>query len=246
MSTYSPSPLRSSIETTLPSSAFAQLPILLALIVFVPVVLTTLTGRLLGPLNAFFVTAFPAFHFLLYAIWNFSLIAAGYLVFRRRGITWRDVGFTNFRVRDQIWGVVAMLFGLFFIFPIANHLSTILGTGALQTKGFALVGPLAILSAILFPALLVPFAEEIIFRGFLLNLLRVKIGNLWAVGLIGIIAFTVIHIAFFGWSGMLLYIVLWTPLPVGLYLWRDSIYPTLSMHALNNLFAYVVFPMLSR
>ena len=104
-------------------------------------------------------------------------------------------------------------------------------------------GLLNLLSAILLPAVLVPMAEEVLFRGFLLSHLRGRFHNSWVAGLIGGFMFVLIHVPLFGWSGMLLYMALWTPLPVILFLWRKSLYPSTVMHILNNTFAYVLVPL---
>jgi membrane protease YdiL (CAAX protease family) len=227
-------------------SPFSRLPFAWALIVFVPIILTSLTPMLLRPVTAPIIAAYPAFPFLLYALWNWALILTGYFALRRCGIGWKNIGLAHFRWRDVGWAVVAALIGIFLVFPLSNGVLMGLGLGALQNKALPLAGPLNLISAILFPSLLVPVAEEVLFRGFILELLKAKFRNNWLAGVVGGLMFVLIHVPLFGWSGMLLYVLLWTPLPVILYLWRKSLYPSSFMHFLNNFFAYVLVSLMSR
>jgi membrane protease YdiL (CAAX protease family) len=225
---------------------FSQLPLAVALIVFVPIILTSLTPMLLRPVTAPIIAAYPAFPFLLYAVWSWALIFIGYCVLRRWGIGWLNIGLAHFRWRDIGWGVLAALIGIFLVYPLSNGILMGWGLGALQSRSLSLAGPLNLASAILFPSLLVPIAEEVIFRGFLLEILQAKFHKKWVAGLVGGLMFVLIHVPLFGWSGMLLYVLLWTPLPVILYLWRKSLYPSCIMHILNNTFAFVLVTLLTR
>jgi membrane protease YdiL (CAAX protease family) len=228
------------------SSPFARFPLVMALIVFVPIVLTSLTPVLLRSVTAPIIAAYPAFPFLLYAAWNWALIVAGYLILRRWGIGWREIGVAKFRWRDAGLAVLAALIGIFLVYPLSNGISVGLGLGALQSKPISIAGPLNLVSAILFPSVLVPVPEEVLFRGFLLEVLQAKFHRKWVAGLVGGLMFVIIHVPLFGRSGMLLYVLLWTPLPVILYLWRRSLYPSGIMHILNNTFAYVLVPLFMR
>jgi membrane protease YdiL (CAAX protease family) len=227
-------------------SPFTRLPLAAALIVFVPIILTSLTPVLLRPVTAPIIAVYPAFPFLLYAFWCWALIVIGYFVLRRRGIGWSDIGLARFRWRDVCWGVLAALIGIFLVYPLSNGILLGLGLGALQSRSLSVVGPLNLISAILFPSLLVPVAEEIIFRGFVLEMLQAKFHKKWIAGLVGGLMFVLIHVPLFGWSGMLLYVLLWTPLPVILYFWRKSLYPSCIMHILNNTFAFVLVTLFTR
>jgi membrane protease YdiL (CAAX protease family) len=225
------------------ASRIAQLPLPTILVVFAPLVLTTLMWRLMGPRTRPLIATYPMLAFGVYAAWNWLVILVGYLVVRRYRITWRDIGFTNFRLRDIWLSVAGALAGLLVVFPISTLIVKALGLPPMRGMNYSLHGPLDIIGAILATVLLGTLAEDILFRGFLLGLLRTKIRNLWVVGLIGVLMFTLIHIAYFGWAGMI-FILLWSPLTVGLFLWRRSIYPSYGMHILNNLWAYVLMPLL--
>jgi membrane protease YdiL (CAAX protease family) len=219
-----------------------RLPILTVLAVFIPVILTVLTFKLVHGGARLFSPMIP---FLVYAAWNWVVICIGYIIIRRRGVRWRDLGFLNFRYPDLGLAVVGALIGIFVVFPVAAWLARILGMSAIRGMSYSLTSPFDIVSVLVACVLLGPLAEDIIFRGYLLNTLRAKIANPWVVGFIGIVMFTLVHLPYFGWAGML-FIVLWSPVTVGLFLWRRNIYPSYVMHMLNNFFAYMVVPLFLR
>jgi membrane protease YdiL (CAAX protease family) len=228
------------------ASPLAQVPILAGLVVFAPILLTILSGRLLSPFAVYWSAVFPAYRFLLYAIWNGITIGCLYRILRQYGVTWGDLGWSHFRWRDQALALTAAIIGLFVLFPLANGLAAWLGLPLSQTEALLLNNPLNWVSAILLPSLLIPIAEEILFRGYLLGLLSAKFVRPWAVGLIGTAMFAGMHIGLYGLSQMLVVVSLWTILPVGLFIWRRSIYPTGTLHILNNLFGFVIIPWLLR
>jgi membrane protease YdiL (CAAX protease family) len=227
------------------TSQMSRLPLVAVLAVFVPYILTMLMRELMSPQARSAMASSPTLSFLVYAAWNWLVICAGYLLIRRRGVTWKDLGFTNFRFRDMGLAVVGALIGLFVVYPVATYLIHVLGLPPIRGMGYSLVSPFDIVSALAACVLLGTLAEDIIFRGYLLNMLRVRIRNTGVVGFIGVIMFALVHIRPFGWGGAL-FILLWTPLTVGLFLWRRSIYPSYVMHVLNNFFAYMIVPLFLR
>ena len=185
---------------------------------------------------------FSMFPFLVYVGFNCLVIAAGWLLLRNR-LSWRDIGFTHFRWGDLGLGAAAAFIGVFLVYPAAMLLAGALGIEGMKGMNYSLADPLNIISAVLMASLIGPLAEDILFRGFLLSLLGAKIRQKWLTGIIGVFLFTAIHIFYFGWGGVL-FILLWSPLSVGLFLWRKSIYPCLVLHVLNNLTAYVLIPVI--
>lgn len=238
-------PSRSRTVGATTASRLAKLPLPALLVVFLPVILTILTYRILGSHTRAVLDGYPMSSFLIYTGWNWLLIAVGYRWISRRQVTWKDLGFTSFRFRDMWLALAGALVGLWVVFPLSGFIARALGLAPMKGMGYSLVGSFDIIGALLAAVFLATLAEEILFRGFLLNTLRGKMRSLWAVGLIGVLFFTVIHLPHFGWAGML-FIVLWSPLPVGLFLWRRSIYPSYVMHVLNNFFAYVIVPLFLR
>jgi hypothetical protein len=182
---------------------------------------------------------------MVYAAWNWVVICAGYLFIHRNGVRWKDLGFTDFRYRDLELAVAGTLVGLLIVYPVATWLAHVIGLPAMKGMSYSVTSTFDVAGTFLASVLFGPLAEEIIFRGYLLNLLRVKMKSLWVVGIIGVIMFTLVHLPYFGWGGML-FVFLWSPLVVVLLLWRRSIYPSCVMHVLNNFFAYMVVPLFLR
>jgi membrane protease YdiL (CAAX protease family) len=234
----------SALPVPLGSTRLARLPLPAILAVFAPILLTQLVGVLLRP-QMKSLAAFPMFPFLVYAFCNWIVIAVGYVLLRRHGITWLDIGFRNFRPSDFIYALGATLLELFAIYPVAMLVAALLGLEEMTGMSYSLTTPINVVNAILFPVLLVPLTEDIIFRGFLLSVLCQRIRSLWLVGFVGVLMFAIIHVPYFGWTGAI-FLLLWIPLSVLLFFGRESIYPPYVMHVLNNLFAYVAVPLLFR
>lgn len=226
--------------------ALSQLPMATLLVAFLPLLLTSLLFRLLTligkPLLAS-IRAYPLGGFIAYVACVWLVVGMGWGYLRRRGAAWRDLGFANFRLRDMAWAVLGTLVGIFVVFPLSQALARWLELPAIRGMGYHLDSPADVLIAISICALIGPLGEEILYRGFLLGLLWAKLGRAWLAGLLATMIFALLHIPGFGLAGAL-FILLWTPLAVTFFLWRRSIYPPYAMHVLNNLFAYVLVPLL--
>jgi membrane protease YdiL (CAAX protease family) len=221
----------------------ATLSPLTVTVVLLPILLMKLfvfffTGQRMSAVTAEY-TLFP---FLVYVGFNILVIAAGWILLHNR-LRWQDIGFTRFRWSDAGLGTVAALIGIFIIYPVSVLLADILGLEGIKGMNYSLNDPLNIVSAVVIASLIGPLAEDILFRGFLLTLLGSKLRQKWLVGLLGVLIFSSIHIFYFGWGGVL-FILLWSPLSVILFLWRKSIYPCLVLHVLNNMTAYVLIPVI--
>lgn len=225
-------------------SPLARLPVAAVLIVFVPVfVLAMLMRFILLRLDAWPYHASPLAPFIISAICSWTVIALIYLWLRRKGGTWADLGVKRARARDIVLGICAAAINILAVYPLSVLLVRSFGLGEIRQ---AITYPPTlwnVLGAVFFLVLLIPLAEEILFRGFLLGVLRLKIGNLWLVGLAGCLAFALVHLPRWGVSGAL-FIFLWAVAPVGLFLTRRSIAPSFTMHIINNLFAYIILPTL--
>lgn len=223
----------------------ARLPVPAILVVFAPIVLTSLTYMFMSVHIRSVLAARPMSSFFIYMAWNWAVICLGYLLVRRLNITWKDLGFTNFRLRDMGLAITGALIGLCVVYPLSTFIVKLFGLPPMRSMSYSLADPVDIASALVATVLVGSLAEDILFRGFLLSTLRIRISNLWCVGSIGVIMFTLIHLPYFGWAGIV-FVLLWSPLTVGLFLWRRSIYPSYAMHVLNNLFAYVIVPLFLR
>lgn len=219
---------------------------LTVLVAFLPVLLTRFLFRvsiLIGKPLSVSIRAYPLGGFIVYMACVWLVVGVGWAYLRRKGATWRDLGFTNFRLRDMAWAVLAALVGMFVVFPVSQGLARWLGLPAMRGVNYRLDNPIDLLIAVFICALIGPLGEEILYRGFLLGLLRAKLRRAWLAGLLATLIFALVHVPGFGLAGAL-FILLWTPLVVILFLWQRSIYPPYVVHMLNNTFAYVLVPLL--
>jgi membrane protease YdiL (CAAX protease family) len=136
-------------------------------------------------------------------------------------------------------------------------LAYLLATIALTISGFILpaVGlePIRALQPILKgfggPVLLGLFItgtllEEIFYRGYLIERLTVILKHRWLAGVVSWLAFTLVHLRFFG-VGPTIDISILSAALVLLYLEEKSIWPCIVLHGLNNALAYLIFPLLT-
>jgi membrane protease YdiL (CAAX protease family) len=232
------------VALTLDRHPLARVPVAASLIVFVPVFVLAMSARfIILRLDAQAYHASPLAPFIISAICSWTVIALVYLWLRRKGGTWADLGVKRARAIDIVLGVCAAAINILVVYPLSVLLVRSLGLGEIRE---AITYPATLwnlLAAVFFIVLLIPLAEEILFRGFLLGVLRLKIGSLWLVGLLGCLAFAVVHLPRWGVSGAL-FILLWAVAPVCLFLARRSIAPSFTMHIINNFFAYIILPAL--
>lgn len=86
--------------------------------------------------------------------------------------------------------------------------------------------------------------EEVLYRGYLMERLILLTGRAWVAAVVSWLAFTFVHLRFFGLGPTLDVGVLSAAL-VLLY-WRErSIWPCVVVHGINNVLAYFVFPMVA-
>ena len=85
--------------------------------------------------------------------------------------------------------------------------------------------------------------EEIFYRGYLIERLRELLGRRWLAGLVSWLAFTFVHLKFFG-LGPTIDVSILSAALVLLYLKEKSIWPCIVAHGINNLLSYLVFPIL--
>ena len=85
--------------------------------------------------------------------------------------------------------------------------------------------------------------EEIFYRGYLIERLGDLWGRRWLAGLVSWIAFTFVHLKFFG-LGPTIDVSILSAALVLLYLKERSIWPCIVAHGINNALSYLVFPIL--
>lgn len=174
-----------------------------------------------------------------------TALAVGLLGRLLRGceLGWADVG-----VKGKLTGKSA-LFGLlgwvvsFGLFYVVQLLVDTVGSSMFwrgKPDFISVDSPINVLLILIGPVLIASIAEEIIFRGYVLNALIPKVGLSVAV-LLAALIFASVHVTF--GAGFLIYIFLGSFIPIYLYLRFESLYPAMLMHFVNNLVSYVFIPM---
>ena len=88
-----------------------------------------------------------------------------------------------------------------------------------------------------------PFCEEVQFRGLAVAYFHARRWPAWAIAAAPSAAFAAIHLPYFG-VGLALFILFWSAMVCAIRLWRQSLTPGLMLHVLNNIAAYLIFPLL--
>lgn len=224
-------------------SPITKLPLAAALLVFAPVILSLVVSAVRHRIGLIQPGESPIVPFLISALLNIATILVAGRWLRGKGARLIDVGLGDLRAADAVLGVCAAAVNILFVYPFSVLVVRVLGLGEIRDAiNYSPSDAAALIGAIVLTGLLFPLFEEIIFRGYLLNLLGGKIGSLWLFGLLGAAAFAAVHLPRWGIGGAL-FIFLWALLPVGLFLVRRTIYSSLIMHIINNLFAYVFVPL---
>jgi membrane protease YdiL (CAAX protease family) len=85
--------------------------------------------------------------------------------------------------------------------------------------------------------------EEIFYRGYLIERLTVFLKHRGLAAFVAWLAFTLVHLKFFG-VGPTIDISILSAALVWLYLKEKSIWPCIVLHGINNALAYLIFPLL--
>lgn len=183
----------------------------------------------------------------LHAIGMIAAVALLYLLLKRNQLGWSAVGLKDKLSLSATGYALAGVVIAFFLYPLIEAALGAVGVsmywGGPKASHFYLKSVFDIALAVMGAVLIVPVAEEIIFRGYILTLFTQKGYKPIVAILLSALIFTSIHI-FFG-PGMLVYIFLWAFIPAFLYLKFGSLYPAILFHILNNLIAYVILPLVS-
>lgn len=87
------------------------------------------------------------------------------------------------------------------------------------------------------------FLEEVFYRGYLIERLTSLTGKRWLAGSVSWVSFTLVHLRYCGWGPTLDLGVIAAALVI-LYLRERSIWPSIVLHGINDLFALILIPLL--
>jgi membrane protease YdiL (CAAX protease family) len=217
------------------------------------VIATTLTLTVLSGLGISHARAARAvgledvalFRVALYALWAAAATVGLVVAMKRRGISLKDLGWRgSLSLGAAGWAVVATLLAIA-LWPPLDALRQALGLPLYWTPGQArFVSPRTgweLFVAAFAGLILVPPAEETLFRGYVLQAVRTRVGPVAALFLHNAL-FALYHLGV--GPGLLLYMFVWSFFPALLFLRYRSVYPGMLMHFLNNVFVDLVFPVL--
>ncbi|MCW3491566.1 CPBP family intramembrane glutamic endopeptidase, partial [Dethiobacter alkaliphilus] len=87
------------------------------------------------------------------------------------------------------------------------------------------------------------FLEEVFYRGYIIERIILLTGKRWLAGVTSWLTFTLVHFNFFG-LGPTLEVSVFSAVVTILYLKKRSIWPVIIVHGINNILAYLIFPVL--
>jgi len=150
---------------------------------------------------------------------------------KRRGASWRDVGFRSPNANRMAIGVPATLLAAFFMMGLFSFVVFELGLRDLDDSVLPpelLAGPLLL---VLFATsvIVAPIAEETFFRGFVFGALRSRWGAIRG-GAASATLFGLAHPDLF----LIVPVTILGALLVLLYVWTDSLWGPIAVHAMFN------------
>jgi membrane protease YdiL (CAAX protease family) len=180
----------------------------------------------------------PYLSFAIYAVANWLTFG---IVVRVAG--WRRLRAQGLQFPAAMSRIVAA--GVAFLAGLAVFLavSTLLARAGLPpVRGMEFRDASAVDIAILFVSAVVaaPFCEEVFFRVLWIGALRARM-SVTAASIVSILAFAAIHLPYFGVGGVI-FITVWSILPTALFVRFGDLTAPLSMHVMNNAFAYLLVP----
>ena len=220
--------------------------ILLLALTALPVALTSTemsllrTTGALAVLTAHLDTAYVAF--LTYAVANWVTFAA--IVAVAGGTRLQRYGLRlAIRGRHLVAAIVAFVAGLV-VYGIVTAFSRAIGLPPMRGMDYPTPGVAGVVLLVAATVVTAPFCEEVFFRVLWIGALKERMPVPLAI-IASIVAFAAIHYPYFGASGVL-FISVWTLLPIALFIAFEDMSASTAMHALNNAFAYVLIPMFLR
>lgn len=162
---------------------------------------------------------------------------------KRRGLGFRDIGFSG-RLTGQ--GAILALAGWFIAFWLYYAVEMIAGLVGIdmfwnESEFFALNSAWRVVVVVAATLIIAPLAEEMIFRGYVLQALLARLRTP-AAAVLSALVFASIHIGI--GLGLTIYIFLGALILAWLYIKFRNVYACVLMHLMNNVVAYIVIPLM--
>ena len=151
-----------------------------------------------------------------------------------------SIGLGKFKRRHLVWGVLVYLLVLVPSF-ISGFVLQSVGLPSLRSlqpliKGYGFVT--------LFGLFLTgTFLEEVFYRGYLIERMTILAKHRWTAAFVSWVLFMLVHLKFFGVGPTIDTSIISAAL-VLLYLKEKSIWPCIVVHSINDLLAFLIFPLL--
>lgn len=176
---------------------------------------------------------------ILLAEWLILLILLAFWIPRIESSKWESIGFGKFKWRYLWMGILTFFILLLLWIPTGFALN------AIGLEGLRSLQPM--ITGYSFPLLFSlfltgTFLEEIFYRGYMIERLTSLTEKSWLAGVISWVAFTFVHLKFFGLGPTLDVGVLSAGLVI-LYLKERSIWPCIVVHGINGLFSWIIAPL---
>ena len=154
-----------------------------------------------------------------------NMASIGLGKFKRRHLGWGVLVYLLVLVASSISGFVLQSVGL----PSLRSLQPLIkGYGFATLFGLFLTGT---------------FLEEVFYRGYLIGRMTILTRHRWVAAFVSWLLFTLVHLKFFGLGPTIDTSVISAAL-VLLYLKEKSIWPCIVVHGINDVLAFIIFPLL--
>jgi len=223
------------------------------IVVLVPmgIVLTTLAYEFLRPEILVFkdflgISQGRIFSLLLYTFSTGIAVVVYFFLLRQNGLSFRKAGYRGTISWEALIYTLVCVSIAIFIYPLIESLLKLLHIpmywGAKISFPVQQKETQDIYWGVLTAVILAPLTEDTIFRGYVVEMFKARLGN-WTTIAISSLIFALVHLQFFG-PGLTIYMLVWSILTCFLYVKFNNIYPSLIFHGLNNIWAYIFVPMI--
>jgi membrane protease YdiL (CAAX protease family) len=171
--------------------------------------------------------------------WGLSIVVA-LIAFNWLGLLPSELGLLPLRMLDWLIMLVTLTLAMVAAGMI-NRFVPSSGSEKLSTSWLFQL-PLSIR---LLLALTAGVCEEFLFRGFGISVLARFTKNRWLAGLLSLLAFTVGHVALFGWTSLLIAPAVLGAILTLLFLLRGNLFNGVIVHTIIDVIGLVVGPMMS-
>ena len=187
------------------------------------------------------------FSLLVYTLATGIVVIVYMFLLKSRGMTMKAAGYrSTLTWKGAMAAVIAVIIVSFIIYPLIEIGLRDSGVSMYwTTEQIAPVNQNTLqdmLLGIFVTVILAPLTEDTIFRGYVYQAFAQRMHK-WAAIAGSSLIFALLHIQFFG-PGMAIWILFFGTASAWLYSRFDNIYPSLLFHALNNLWAYIILPMI--